>query len=83
MKNGTSLANAYYIMQLIFLMKKILIHSLHLYAQLEKQNKLSGNRLVYCSVAPYFYCTITQGLAKSGLVKKLAGACTSIKSHSV
>lgn len=38
--------------------------------QLEKQHKLSGNRLVYCSTAPYFYCTITQGLAKSGLVKK-------------
>lgn len=40
-------------------------------SKLEKQNKLSSNRLVYCSVAPYFYCTITQGLAKSGLIKKL------------
>lgn len=35
---------------------------------LEKQHKLSGNRLVYCSTAPYFYCTITHGLAKSGLI---------------
>jgi glucose-6-phosphate 1-dehydrogenase len=39
--------------------------------KLEKQHKLSGNRLVYCSVAPYFYCTLTVGLAKSGLIKKL------------
>lgn len=39
-------------------------------SKLEKQHQLSGNRLVYCSVAPYFYCTITQGLAKSGLIKK-------------
>lgn len=39
--------------------------------RLEKQQKLSGNRLVYCSVAPYFYCTLTLGLAKSGLVKKM------------
>lgn len=35
---------------------------------LEKKHKLSGNRLVYCSTAPYFYCTITHGLAKSGLI---------------
>lgn len=40
-------------------------------SKLEKQHKLSGNRLVYCSVAPYFYCTLTLGLAKSGLIKKL------------
>lgn len=37
---------------------------------LEKKYKLSGNRLVYCSTAPYFYCTITHGLARSGLIKK-------------
>jgi len=36
----------------------------------EKKVKLSGNRIVYCATAPYFYCTITHGLAKSGLVKK-------------
>ena len=39
--------------------------------KLEKQYKLSGNRLVYCSTAPYFYCTITQALARSGIIKKL------------
>ncbi len=38
--------------------------------ELEKKKNLSGNQLVYCSVAPYFYCAITQGLAKSGLIKK-------------
>lgn len=37
----------------------------------EKKYKTGGNRLVYCSTAPYFYCTITQGLAKSGLIKKI------------
>ncbi len=39
-------------------------------AKQEKKAKLAGCRLVYCATAPYFYCTITQGLAKSGLVKK-------------
>lgn len=40
-------------------------------SRLEKQHKLSGNRLVYCSTAPFFYCTITHGLAKSGMIKKM------------
>ena len=35
----------------------------------EKKAKLSGNRLVYCATAPFFYCMITKGLAESGLVK--------------
>ncbi len=39
-------------------------------AMQEKKAKLSGNRLVYCATAPYFYCTITNELAKSGLVKR-------------
>ncbi len=33
---------------------------------------LTGNRLVYCATAPYFYCAITQGLAASGMVKRMA-----------
>jgi glucose-6-phosphate 1-dehydrogenase len=37
----------------------------------EKKGKLAGNRIVYCATAPYFYCTITQGLAASGLIKKM------------
>src|SRR5262249_30574375 len=36
----------------------------------EKKAGLSGNRIVYCATAPYFYCTITQNLSKSGLVTK-------------
>ena len=37
----------------------------------EKKAKLTGNRLVYCATAPYFYCTITNSLASSGLVKRI------------
>lgn len=36
----------------------------------ESGNGLPGNRLVYCATAPYFYCTITNSLAQSGLVKR-------------
>ncbi len=37
-------------------------------ASQEKKAKLTGNRIIYCATAPYFYCAITNGLAKSGLV---------------
>lgn len=37
---------------------------------LEKKQKLSGNRVVYCATAAHFFCDITQHAAKSGLVKK-------------
>ena len=40
----------------------------------EKKAKLAGNRIVYCATAPYFYCTITQALAASGLVKRMPSA---------
>lgn len=42
----------------------------------EKKAKLSGSRLVYCATAPYFYCTITNSLASSGLVKRIEDAST-------
>lgn len=38
----------------------------------EKKAKLSGNRIVYCATAPFFYCRITEELAKSGLIKKMS-----------
>lgn len=47
-------------------------------SELEKKYKLSGNRLVYCSTAPYFYCTITHGLAKSGIIKKTVNTKDSV-----
>ena len=40
--------------------------------KLEKKAGLAGNRIVYCATAPYFYCMITQHVATSGLVKKMA-----------
>ena len=40
----------------------------------EKKAKITGNRIVYCATAPYFYCRITQGLAKSGLIKRMPTA---------
>src|ERR1700733_7759029 len=36
----------------------------------EKEHGLTGNRLVYCATAPFFYCAITNALANSGLVKR-------------
>ncbi len=39
--------------------------------KIEEKHALSGSRLVYCSTAPFFYCTITQGLAKSGLLERM------------
>ena len=43
-----------------------------LVASQEKKAKLSGNRLVYCSIAPYFFCEVTNEIARSGIIKKQA-----------
>ena len=52
-------------------------------AKQEKKAKLSGCRLVYCATAPFFYCMITHGLAKSGLVKRIKDPLIrSLHSHS-
>jgi glucose-6-phosphate 1-dehydrogenase len=40
--------------------------------QCQKQTKLPDNRLIYCAVAAYFFCPITQFLSKSGIVKKIS-----------
>lgn len=37
---------------------------------LEKEHKLSGNRLVYLAVPSSTFCQITHGLGRSGLIKK-------------
>jgi len=39
-------------------------------ASLEKEQGLSGNRLVYLAAPPNFFCTITEHCASSGLVEK-------------
>lgn len=38
---------------------------------LEKQQKLPGNRLFYCGSASEFFCPITEHLASSGLARRL------------
>ena len=38
--------------------------------QQEKKFGLSGNRLIYCATAAYFYCTITKGVADSGIATR-------------
>jgi len=40
-------------------------------SDLEKQQKLSGNRLFYCAAASDFFCAITEYLAASGLARRL------------
>ena len=42
-----------------------------LVATQEKKAKLSGNRLVYCSIAPYFFCEVTNEIARSGIIKRM------------
>lgn len=39
-------------------------------AQVEKKQKLSGNRLIYCAVASTFFVQLTQQLARVALIKK-------------
>ena len=41
-------------------------------SDLEKKHNLSGNRLVYFSISPHFFCEVTKYCATSGLVKKLS-----------
>lgn len=38
---------------------------------IEKNNHLSGNRLLFIAAASDFYCVITQNAARSGLIQKL------------
>lgn len=42
----------------------------------EKKAKLKGNRLVYCSIAPYFFCEVTNEIARAGIIKKQSTAGT-------
>lgn len=39
-------------------------------AQKEKEVGLTGNRLAYCATAPYFYCSLSDNLASSNLIKR-------------
>lgn len=42
----------------------------NLVLSLEAQNGIPANRIVYLATAPHFFCTITESLGQSGLVKR-------------